>query len=102
MFSTGNKTAGTYKEFLRASGIEQCAVQCCLQKSECNVAFFFDKKCYHVKCKNDEVCMPLERVNLEFKLKMVLVNPVASGNHIFFTFLLFMPFFLFSFQLIEI
>lgn len=75
--SIGNKTAGTYKEFLKASGIETCAVQCCMQKTECNVAFVFNNKCFHVKCNDDEQCMPLERTNMEFKLKMVLVNPVA-------------------------
>lgn len=84
LFQKGNKSAGTYKEFLRASGIEQCAVQCCMQKSECNVAFVLNDKCYHVKCKDDELCMPLERNNLEVKLKMVLVNPVTPGKDIFF------------------
>lgn len=77
---SGNKTAGTYKEFLKASGIETCAVQCCMQKTECNVAFVFNNKCFHVKCNDDEKCMPLERTNMEFKLKMVLVNPVAPGK----------------------
>lgn len=76
----GNKTAGTYKEFLKASGIETCAVQCCMQNTECNVAFVFNNKCFHVKCKDDEQCMPLERTHMEFKLKMVLVNPVAIGK----------------------
>lgn len=76
----GNKTAGTYKEFLKASAIDTCAIQCCIQKSECNVAFVFNEKCFHVKCKSNEQCMPLERTNMESKLKMVLVNPVTSGE----------------------
>lgn len=76
----GNKTAGTYKEFSKAPSIEMCAIQCCLQKLECNVAFVFNEKCFHVNCKDDEQCMPLERVNMESKLKMVLVNPVTPGD----------------------
>lgn len=76
----GNKTAGTYKEFLKASVIDTCAIQCCMQKDECNVAFVFNEKCFHVKCNSDDACMPLERTNMETKLKMVLVNPVNSGN----------------------
>lgn len=77
---TGNKTAGTYKEYLKASAIDTCAIQCCIQKAECNVAFVFNEKCFHVKCNSDEQCMPLERTNMETKLKMVLVNPVALGE----------------------
>lgn len=76
----GNETAGTYKEYLKASAIDTCAIQCCIQKSECNVAFVFNDKCFHVKCKSNEQCMPLERTNMETKLKMVLVNPVAPGK----------------------
>lgn len=51
-----------------------------MQKDECNVAFVYNNKCFHVKCIDDEQCMPLERTNMEFKLKMVLVNPVAPGE----------------------
>lgn len=83
-FIVGNKTAGTYKEFLKASAIDTCAIQCCIQKTECNVAFVFNEKCFHVKCKSDDQCMPLERTNMETKLKMVLVNPVAPGSNYFY------------------
>lgn len=76
----GNKTAGMYKEFLKASAIESCAIQCCIQKAECNVAFVFNEKCFHVKCNSNEQCLPLERTNMELKLKMVLVNPVTPGK----------------------
>lgn len=58
--------------------IESCAVQCCNQKSNCNVAFVLRQICYHVKCVNDEQCFPLERPQVpDENLKMVLVNPTT-------------------------
>lgn len=75
----GNKTAGNYKEFEGAVNLQECVIQCCAQKENCNVAFVFNQTCYHVKCISDEQCLPLERPNVRKQLKMVLVNPATEG-----------------------
>lgn len=74
-----------FKEYMRAPAIDTCAIKCCIQKSECNVAFVFNERCFHVKCNSNEECMPLERTNMEANLKMVLINPTTPGNiHYYF------------------
>lgn len=75
----GNKTAGNYKEFEGAANLQDCVIECCAQKDNCNVAFVFNQTCYHVKCVSDEQCLPLERPNVRKQLKMVLVNPATDG-----------------------
>lgn len=75
----GNKTAGNYKEFEGAVNLQDCVIECCAQKENCNVAFVFNQTCYHVKCISDEQCLPLERPIVRKQLKMVLVNPVTEG-----------------------
>lgn len=79
MFS-GNRSFATYKEVVRVNDIEKCVFQCCLQKSECNVAFMSNGRCYHVQCASDEHCLPVKRAGMEDKWKMVLVNPTTLGR----------------------
>lgn len=83
-YLAGNKTAGNYKEFEGAVNLQDCVIECCAQKENCNVAFVFNQTCYHVKCISDGQCLPLERPNVRKLLKMVLVNPATEGSLLFF------------------
>lgn len=76
--STGNNTAGRYDEY-EAPDLQSCVMACCRQNDKCNVAFMFNQTCYHVKCINDEMCLPLKRpTTVSSDLQMVLVNPIAK------------------------
>lgn len=57
-----------------------CVLDCCKLKHKCNVAFVYNKTCYHVKCVDDESCLPLKRPNITTSLQMVLVHPKADGT----------------------
>lgn len=78
--SAGNRSSTEYKEVSHVNDIEKCVFQCCLQKSECNVAFMSNGRCFHVRCVSDEQCLPLKRSGMADKWKMVLVKPISAGT----------------------
>lgn len=75
----GNKSAGEYKEIEEGKQIESCVMRCCADKDYCNVAFLFNRTCYHVRCFTDEECLPLKRPGVSEPMKMVLVSPSKGG-----------------------
>ncbi|CAD7078937.1 unnamed protein product [Hermetia illucens] len=78
----GKMEAGNYTEVTKDDpDLKTCVEDCCLKKSECNVAFMYDKKCYHIKCISNELCLPKQRTDgLSTNLQMVLVTPVNDGT----------------------
>ncbi|XP_044017263.1 dyslexia-associated protein KIAA0319 homolog [Aphidius gifuensis] len=63
--------------------MENCVKTCCVD-DECNVAFMYNKTCYHVKCKySSEMCIPLYRPDLSGLIdppRMVLVRPMENDR----------------------
>lgn len=82
----GNRTAGEYKPIEEGKDIESCVMHCCENKNYCNVAFLFNRTCYHVQCFSDEQCLPLKRLGINEPMKMVLVSP-TKGEKIQFYFI---------------
>lgn len=82
VLSAGKMEAGNYTEVTKDDpDLKTCVEDCCLKKSECNVAFMYDKKCYHIKCISNELCLPKQRTDgLSTNLQMVLVTPVNDGE----------------------
>lgn len=76
---SGNDTAGKYTEDKTAYNIEDCVLNCCKQKYDCNVAFIYNQTCFNVKCISDDLCLPLQRPNITTALQMVLVHPTTKG-----------------------
>uniref|UniRef100_A0A1B0CQZ9 Serine-type protease inhibitor n=1 Tax=Lutzomyia longipalpis TaxID=7200 RepID=A0A1B0CQZ9_LUTLO len=72
--------AGNFSENHQARTLEACVQACCDNGAECNSAFMFNGTCYHVKCVNDQLCLPLRRYPNNTKLYMVLVNPVSDDQ----------------------
>lgn len=73
----GDNKSGNFTEYHKGTdNIIECVESCCLLKTKCNVAFIFNHNCYHVKCVNNELCLPKKRPQITEKLQMVLVNPV--------------------------
>lgn len=70
----GNHSAGNYTEYTQIN-IKDCIELCC-KNSSCNVAFMYNKTCYHVDCVSMESCLPLRRANVTTFLRMALVKPV--------------------------
>lgn len=64
-----------------------CVESCCADKVNCNVAFVFSEKCYHVQCISNELCLPSKNITSQASkqplVQMVLVNPVDEGNYFF-------------------
>lgn len=79
---TGNDSAGKFSEDKSAFNIEDCVLNCCRQKYECNVAFIYNQTCFNVDCINDELCLPLQRPNVTSTLQMVLVHPTTEGKNL--------------------
>lgn len=73
----GNRPAGNFTEIEGISSIYLCVIKCC-QLHKCNVAFVHNNTCYHVKCVNNELCLPSKRPNVTTQLRMMLVNPVGD------------------------
>lgn len=62
-----------------------CLQACCdkprNQTVPCNVVLVFKGKCYHIRCKSDDACLPKQRIRLaNEKVQMVLVNPVGEAS----------------------
>uniref|UniRef100_A0A336KZH6 CSON002553 protein n=1 Tax=Culicoides sonorensis TaxID=179676 RepID=A0A336KZH6_CULSO len=76
-----NSSAGKITEIPNVATLEICVEKCCNKVEEdCNVAFFFNKTCYHVQCHTNQACLPLKRNNITVDLAMMLVRPVADST----------------------
>ncbi|XP_072383084.1 dyslexia-associated protein KIAA0319-like protein [Diabrotica undecimpunctata] len=77
----GNISAGIFEEVEGPNKLKTCVLECCL-KDNCNVAFMHNDKCFHIACKNDEVCLPTTTTNLNKsdRLFLVLVKPVDDQS----------------------
>lgn len=79
---TGNLTAGNYSEKNGLKGLRQCVMACCLSDT-CNIVFIVDRRCFHVECVSDELCLPLPRVGSrkwDAHVSMILVKPVLPNG----------------------
>ncbi|XP_055375563.1 dyslexia-associated protein KIAA0319-like protein isoform X2 [Condylostylus longicornis] len=77
----GDQKSGNFTQEKDVTELIPCVEKCCLKKKDCNVAFIFEKNCYHVKCNSNKLCLPKRRSNLKRRLEMVLVNPVDNENN---------------------
>lgn len=61
--------------------LKNCVLHCC-QKSNCNVAFINDNKCYHIECASDDLCVPSVKLSPESAehLTLILVNPKGNDS----------------------
>ncbi|XP_017053153.1 LOW QUALITY PROTEIN: dyslexia-associated protein KIAA0319-like protein [Drosophila ficusphila] len=62
-----------------------CLQACCEKprnaSSACNVVLVFKGKCYHIRCRSNEACLPKLRVRMpNEKVQMVLVNPLGEAT----------------------
>ncbi|XP_028168662.1 dyslexia-associated protein KIAA0319 [Ostrinia furnacalis] len=79
----GNLTAGNYSEKNGLKGLRQCVMACCLSDT-CNIVFIVDRRCFHVECVSDELCLPLPRVGSrkwDAHVSMILVKPVLPSEN---------------------
>lgn len=76
----GNAKAGKIIEVPVITTLQPCVDKCCSSLIECNVAFVYNKTCFHVTCISNELCLPLKRNNITANLAMQLVKPVADDD----------------------
>lgn len=88
-YFAGKENAGNYTEPSVAARLLPCVESCCAKKANCNVAFVFSDKCYHVQCISNEICLPYKNITAQTTkqplVRMVLVNPVDDGRSDFKT-----------------
>lgn len=72
---------GVFDEVEEVKEKKTCVLECCL-KDQCNVAFIVDDKCYHVKCRSNELCIPTLSTNSDNAdhISMVLVKPLSEQD----------------------
>ncbi|XP_015173738.1 PREDICTED: dyslexia-associated protein KIAA0319 [Polistes dominula] len=77
----GNLSLNIFTTRTDVTDIERCVTTCC-NELHCNVALMHNDTCYHVKCTNSKMCLPLYRPNLsnENPPSMVLVKPVKDNE----------------------
>nr|XP_022906199.1 dyslexia-associated protein KIAA0319-like protein isoform X1 [Onthophagus taurus] len=81
----GNMSSGVFSAVPDAEDQRSCVLDCC-EKNDCNVAFIADEKCYHIKCQNSTICLPIyigsgnskEEDDYASRVSMVLVRPVEE------------------------
>lgn len=78
-FSTSdNQSAGNYTEITLIPDLAGCVEVCCKDEN-CNVAMFYNSKCYNIECVKSSACLPIKR-NSSVLLQMVLVRTVPSEH----------------------
>ncbi|XP_066922325.1 uncharacterized protein [Clytia hemisphaerica] len=72
---SGGLHAGRFTDIGRVRSIKTCVRYCCGDATECDLAFMLGKRCYLVKCYNEEKCSPLPASDYSFEQKMAFVSP---------------------------
>ncbi|XP_047368671.1 dyslexia-associated protein KIAA0319 [Vespa velutina] len=77
----GNLSQSIFTPWSHVTNMKHCVATCC-NKLRCNVALMHNSTCYHVKCSNSKMCMPLYRPELpnENAPSMVLVKPIKDNE----------------------
>ncbi|CAO1408246.1 unnamed protein product [Diamesa hyperborea] len=73
-----NQSAGNYTEITLIPDLAGCVEVCCKDEN-CNVAMFYNSKCYNIECVKSSACLPIKR-NSSVLLQMVLVRTVPSEH----------------------
>lgn len=80
-FIAFSSISGTFSLIEGVTDLKPCVLKCC-DDEKCNVAFMNNKKCYHIACVSNDLCVPTLHEDPEVgkNVFMILVKPVDEDD----------------------